>query len=605
RPNTHTHTHTHSHKHAQTSLLIVTRPCSIPLSHRQSLFSITPDMASSSSGSSSPSTTFPSSSAALLPLFSDTVVYVKLENQHSHEGDDANDDDDSSSWSSTGTGTGRHRKNHRPPPPHPRRSHATLIVAIVIVAGASIFLLLQTTLLSSSAHRHTAGSSSFSSNSTLRIAILTVAFGNEWYYKPSIANKRAYAAKHGYDLIVLDDPGRDAPPLYAVGGHGKDDQDPKPHPVWAKVSGLRRNVYEYDWILAVDADAYVANMDVRVEDYVQEVEALHLKRNSGGRWLGRRGLSDEDHSAAGSAGFAAANGGEEPVARDGEYDAATSSARFAAPGGADLAAGHAAEAGSLILVARDSDDSQRHDAFADGLSRRGERQYKDVAGPVPAMVFPWPPVAKGVQRVGPDVIMAMDCNGINAGTFLIRGARSARRPAPPAPLPAADANVAASSTTPSASLHSASPAVSSTTSSSSSSSSPPSPATSSPSPSQLSPRDDASSSSSTFPYETRPYTVQLIDFWLAREPMPDVHRNGLMEQEALRKMIEANVLDVQRRVATVPLRMMNSYAPAFSHDCSYDADPYDRHYRPGDWIIHFVFDSKPSMRDELTKMGLL
>ncbi|KAI9336420.1 hypothetical protein DFJ73DRAFT_892762 [Zopfochytrium polystomum] len=393
-----------------------------------------------------------------------------------------------------------------PPSTAPTRRAIALLAAAacLVIASAATFLLLLRNRATAAGgpriHSHRPHNATVFTDTTSRIAVMTVAFGNEWYYKPSIANKMAYTKRHGYDLIVLDSPARDQPPVFAVG------EEPEPHPVWAKVSGLRRHIYDYDWILVVDADAFVANLEVKVEDFVKDVERLHRRR---GKDVGNDGVEDGPVSDA-----------------DG---------RNVDGGGVGDHGGERQRVGR-----RDFDGTTR----------------TNPPGPPPLTLLPWPEVAPDAgPHLGPDLVIAMDCNGINAGTFLIRGARRSNNSSPAAAAAAADGR----------------------------------------------PKGAEQSQ----PFESRPFPVRLVDFWLAREPMPDVHRTGLMEQEALRTAIEANVLDVRRRVATVPLRVMNSYAPAYSHDCSFRDDPYTRLYEKGDWIVHFVHDSKPSMREAVRELGLV
>ncbi|KAI9326366.1 hypothetical protein DFJ73DRAFT_801336 [Zopfochytrium polystomum] len=327
-------------------------------------------------------------------------------------------------------------------------------------------------------HPPSAPSSSSSSPflSNVRVAILTVAMGDQWNNRVAIDNHRAYANKHGYDVVVMDDASTDLPPQLGVGKQG----GKRPHPVWAKVIGLRRHIYEYDWIWLLDADAFIANDTIKVEDYVAAVQSLHLDRNSN---------SNNDSNWTSSTNNAT-NYNDHPEART------------------------------------------------------------NPAGPPPPLVFDWPeppPDGNGGDRVGPDIIVAIDCNYVNAGSLLIRGARGAGPWVPTVrgrPPPAGA------------------------------------------------------------PVDPRPWVVQLADYWLATEPTPDAHTD-LMEQHVLRLLIDANVLDSRRRVAAVPLRLMNSYAPAHAHDCQFERDPYPRHYLPGDWVIHFVYNAKPTMRDELIKMGLM
>ncbi|KAJ1567895.1 hypothetical protein HK405_004374 [Cladochytrium tenue] len=302
------------------------------------------------------------------------------------------------------------------------------------------------------------------------VAILTVAYGDAWYFPASLANKQAYADRHGYCLVVLDDPVRDAPPALAAAAAAG---DPTPHAVWSKVSGLRRYLCAHEWIWLLDADAFVANPAVRVEEFVVAVEALHLARGP-------------DSSSGGGDGS-----------------------------GPDRAA----------------------------------------VGPPPPAILDFPTVSDS-ERLGPDLILGMDCNGINAGSMFVRGAAGSQRRCNGGDDDGSEICRAGGGDS-----------------------------------------DEAS--------DGRPWVLRFVEFWLAMEPMPEVHRVGLMEQSALARAIEANVLDARRRVAAVPLRALNSYAPAFDVDCHAKEDPYGQTYRPGDWVIHFVHTSKSSMNETLTEMGLL
>ncbi|KAJ1558180.1 hypothetical protein HK405_014235 [Cladochytrium tenue] len=291
---------------------------------------------------------------------------------------------------------------------------------------------------------------------------MTVMYGDDWSYPVALANKQAYANRHGYDLIVLDNPARDAPaPLAADAANG----DPTPHPVWSKVSGLRKHVRDYAWLWLLDADAFITNSAVRVEDYVKTVEMLHLNRSS-------------------------------PIA-----------------GGASR-------------------------------GRSPSRAARRVAGPPPSVVLEFPAVHDNSPRLGPDLILGMDCNGLNAGSLFVRGARSGPEGESPDSAHAADD-------------------------------------------------------------ERRAWIVQLVDFWLAMEPLPEVHSDGLLEQRGLGMLVEANVMDVRRHVAVVPLRTLNSYAPDFTKKCVATDDPYSQAHQAGDWVIHFVDTSKRTMRRKLSELGLL
>ncbi|KAJ1556539.1 hypothetical protein HK405_002598, partial [Cladochytrium tenue] len=267
-------------------------------------------------------------------------------------------------------------------------------------------------------------------------------FGDSWFFPISVANKRKYAERHGYDLIVLDDPFQDAPdPLAATTASDGTLPDPTPHAVWSKVVGLRRHIYDYDWIWLLDADAFVTNSAIKVEEFVASIESIHLTRPT-----------DQPRTSSASS----------------------------------------------------PETSKSH-------------QHEKVPGPPPPAVLPYPAVYAG-NRVGPDIITGMDCNGINAGSLLIRGARGATTPpAGPTKRP----------------------------------------------------------SGSGIKADTRPWPVRLVDFWLAMEPMPEYHgaRGGLLEQKALAEIIDGNVLGARSHVATVPLRALNSYPATFTINCINGADP--------------------------------
>ncbi|KAI9351092.1 hypothetical protein DFJ73DRAFT_776578 [Zopfochytrium polystomum] len=322
-----------------------------------------------------------------------------------------------------------------------------------------------------------------------KVAILTVAVGNQWFFNASIANKRAFADRHGYDVIVINNLDTDIPPALAVG-----DPEP-PHPVWAKVSALRRHVRNYDWLWLLDADAFITNQDVRVEDVVAAVTRLHLAR----------GPDPDEHR------------------------------------------GWWAEWISSWLHPKDR---------------------RRVPGPATPTLLPFPVVDHG-PRVGPDIIVSMDCSGINAGSVLIRGAR---QPGPPAP---------ATSSHPQKQLQQQQ--------------------------AQAIAPIDAAPSPTQAP-EPTPFPVQLADYWHATEPLSAFHfRKGMMEQASLASLIDANVLDARRRVAAVPLRVLNSYPQAFNYDCSNRDDPYSLRHERGDWVLHFVSDTKlgDGMKGTLRELGLM
>lgn len=90
-----------------------------------------------------------------------------------------------------------------------------------------------------------------------RICILTLVIGAD--YKRGLAraleSKRAYAERHGYTYIELGEEwwDRSRPIAWSK------------VPAWKHYSGL---VSEWDYIWISDADVYITNMDVRLEDHV-------------------------------------------------------------------------------------------------------------------------------------------------------------------------------------------------------------------------------------------------------------------------------------------------------------------------------------------------
>ena len=69
----------------------------------------------------------------------------------------------------------------------------------------------------------------------------------------SIANKRAYALRHNYELLVL---------------HGPGTVDASRPPAWSKFLNLRAHLSSFDYICFMDVDTLVTNLDARLGDLV-------------------------------------------------------------------------------------------------------------------------------------------------------------------------------------------------------------------------------------------------------------------------------------------------------------------------------------------------
>ena len=67
----------------------------------------------------------------------------------------------------------------------------------------------------------------------------------------SVANKQAYADRHGYDVIV--------------DGEIIDDSRPTS---WSKLLAMRKYLPYYDFLFYVDVDTIITNVDVKLEDIV-------------------------------------------------------------------------------------------------------------------------------------------------------------------------------------------------------------------------------------------------------------------------------------------------------------------------------------------------
>ena len=93
----------------------------------------------------------------------------------------------------------------------------------------------------------------------MRICILTLVIGADYRrgLEKALASKRAYAEKHGYTYIELGEEwwDRSRPIAWSK------------VPAWIHYSGLVGNAtWDYIWIS--DADVYITNMDLRLEDHV-------------------------------------------------------------------------------------------------------------------------------------------------------------------------------------------------------------------------------------------------------------------------------------------------------------------------------------------------
>lgn len=106
-----------------------------------------------------------------------------------------------------------------------------------------------------------------------KYAILTLCDSNTGYIcVASAANKRRYAAKHGYDLIVVTEVADASRPA-----------------AWSKILEVRKHLPKYEWVFFIDVDTLIMNPNVKLEDIAddsvdQVIAADHNGINSG-VWL--------------------------------------------------------------------------------------------------------------------------------------------------------------------------------------------------------------------------------------------------------------------------------------------------------------------------------
>ena len=84
----------------------------------------------------------------------------------------------------------------------------------------------------------------------VKITVLSLLFGDLPYADLSIANNRRYCQAHGYNFVLAKP---DAPPV------------PDRNPIWYKVLRSAEYLLEADYLLFLDADAYIFNRMIKVE----------------------------------------------------------------------------------------------------------------------------------------------------------------------------------------------------------------------------------------------------------------------------------------------------------------------------------------------------
>lgn len=89
----------------------------------------------------------------------------------------------------------------------------------------------------------------------MKIAVVSMRIGDEYrritYHTHN--NKEEYCQKHGYDLIEADQSLNPNKPVH-----------------WTKILLLMKHLADYDCLVWLDADLYVMNYDIKIEDYIEE-----------------------------------------------------------------------------------------------------------------------------------------------------------------------------------------------------------------------------------------------------------------------------------------------------------------------------------------------
>lgn len=108
----------------------------------------------------------------------------------------------------------------------------------------------------------------------MKIAVLTFECPPSNFRKLSFPNKRKYCEKHGYSFLSYTDRISQRPPQ------------------WDKIRYILNHLNEYDWIFWSDADSFVINSDVKLEEFIAPEKDLILQLDKSGKTyppLGRPG----------------------------------------------------------------------------------------------------------------------------------------------------------------------------------------------------------------------------------------------------------------------------------------------------------------------------
>eukprot|EP01001_Neometanema_parovale_P008207 NODE_4484_length_1057_cov_78.005353_g4282_i0.p1 GENE.NODE_4484_length_1057_cov_78.005353_g4282_i0~~NODE_4484_length_1057_cov_78.005353_g4282_i0.p1 ORF type:complete len:311 (-),score=21.75 NODE_4484_length_1057_cov_78.005353_g4282_i0:72-1004(-) len=106
-----------------------------------------------------------------------------------------------------------------------------------------------------------------SSKTKPRIAMVTATTQDVWdFYAPAVHTHQCYAQRHGYESIVE--------PMYEKTPFGA-----QPH--WYKVFVLRKWLPFYDWVVWIDGDVVIKNMDVPLERWIHSDKEMVVSEDSG------------------------------------------------------------------------------------------------------------------------------------------------------------------------------------------------------------------------------------------------------------------------------------------------------------------------------------
>jgi len=97
----------------------------------------------------------------------------------------------------------------------------------------------------------------------MKIAVLTFECPPANFRKLSFPNKRKYCEKHGYSFLGYT--------------------DRLSNRSWDKIGYILKHLNEYDWIFWSDADSFIVNSDIKLEEFISPEKDLIIQLDKSGK----------------------------------------------------------------------------------------------------------------------------------------------------------------------------------------------------------------------------------------------------------------------------------------------------------------------------------